>query len=114
VRAEIIFVVLVELVPSGVDDDDVARAHRRTCGLFQIVIGDRFPFLLRDRDDDARTEEMRQRNLVDEWRALYDMRRRIDMRRVMHARGDALRQDAGLGVIMDALDLDVFEVGPVR
>src|SRR5215468_11014112 len=41
------------------------------------------------------------------------VRRRIDMRRVVHARGDALRQHAGLGVVVDALDLDVFEVGPV-
>src|SRR6266576_1303028 len=102
------------LVPAGVDDDDVARAHGRAGRLFEIVVGDRFPLLLRNRDDDSRAEEMRQRNLVDERRALHHMRRRIDMRRVVHARRDALRQDAGLGVVMDALDLDVFEVGPVR
>jgi hypothetical protein len=101
-------------VPAGIDDDHVARAHRRARGLFQIVVGDRFPFLFRDRDDDARAEEMRERNFVDEWRTLHHVRRRIDMRRIMHAGGDALRQDAGLGVIMDALDLDVFEIGPVR
>src|SRR5215468_3372530 len=42
------------------------------------------------------------------------MRRRIDVRRVVHAGGDALRQHAGLGVVVNALDLDVLEVGPVR
>jgi hypothetical protein len=57
---------------------------------------------------------MRERNLVDEWRTLHHVRRRIDVRRIMHAGGNALRQDAGLGVVMDALDLDVFEIGPVR
>src|SRR5262249_55021496 len=33
---------------------------------------------------------------------------------VVHAGRDALRQHPRLGVVVDALDLDVFEVGPVR
>src|SRR5262249_2464404 len=57
---------------------------------------------------------MRQRNLVDERGALHNVRRGVDVRGVVHAGGDALRQHAGLGVIVDALDLDVLEIGPVR
>ena len=48
--AEIVLVVLVGLVPAGVDDDDVARAHRRAGDLFEIVVGDRLPLFLRNRD----------------------------------------------------------------
>src|SRR5262249_48818863 len=39
---------------------------------------------------------------------------RVDMGGVVHRRGDALRQHARLGVIVNALDLDVLEIGPVR
>ena len=42
------------------------------------------------------------------------MRRGVDMRRCVHRRGDALRQHARLGHVMDALDLGVLEIGPVR
>ena len=112
--AEIVLAVLVELVPAGVDDDDVARAHDLAGGLFEIVVGDLLPFLLRDRHHDAGAEEVRQRHLVDERRALHDMRRRVDMGGVVHGRGDALRQHAGLRHVVDALDLDVLEIRPVR
>jgi hypothetical protein len=57
---------------------------------------------------------MRQRDLVDEGRALHDVRRRVYMRSVVHRGGDALRQYARLGHVVDALDLDVLEIGPVR
>src|SRR5437016_1889746 len=40
------------------------------------------------------------------------MRRRIGMRRAVHEGRDLLREDARLGVVMEALDLDVGEVGP--
>src|SRR5262249_54942282 len=46
--AEIVLAVLVDLVPAGVHDDDVARAYRRAGGLFEIVVGDRLPLLLRN------------------------------------------------------------------
>src|SRR5262249_9151875 len=46
--AEIVLAVLVDLVPAGVDDDDVARTHRRAGGLLEIVVGDRLPLLLRN------------------------------------------------------------------
>ena len=42
------------------------RAHRLAGGLLEIVVGDRFPLLLRDRHHDAGAEEMRQRHFVDE------------------------------------------------
>ena len=57
---------------------------------------------------------MRQRHFVDERRALHDVRRRIDMRGVVHRGGDALRQHARLRHVVDALDLDVLEIRPVR
>ena len=112
--AEIVLAVLVELVPAGVDDHHVARPHDLAAGLFQIVAGDRLPLLLRDRHHDAGAEEMRQRHLVDERRALDHMRRRVDMRGVVHRGRDALRQHARLRHVVDALDLDVLEVRPVR
>src|SRR3954470_19813216 len=63
--AEIVFAILVELVPAGVDDDDVARAHDLARGLLQILVCDLLPFLFWNGNDDARAEEMRQRDLVD-------------------------------------------------
>ena len=42
------------------------------------------------------------------------MGRRIDMRGRVHRGGDTLRQHAGLGHIVDAFDLDVFEIRPIR
>ena len=111
---EIVFAILVLLVPAGVDDHHVARPHHLAGGLFEIVVGDRLPFLFRDRHDDAGAEKMRQRHFVDKRRALNDMRRRVDMRGVVHRRGDALRQHARLRHVMNAFDLDVFEVRPVR
>src|SRR5215831_10936308 len=53
--------------------------HLPADGLLQVVVGDRLPFLLRDRHHDAGAEEMRQRHLVDEWQALHHMRRRVDV-----------------------------------
>src|SRR5262249_22835670 len=83
--AEVVYAVLVKLVPPGVDDDDVARAHRLARRLLQIIVSDRFPLLLGNGNHDTGTEKMRQRDLVDEWRTLHHMRRRIDMGRVVHA-----------------------------
>ena len=112
--AEIFFAVAIFVMPAGVDDHDVVGPHRLAGGLFEIVIGDRLPHLLRDRDDDARAEEMRQRHFVDERRVLDDMRGRVDMGGVVHGGRDALRQHARLRHVVDALDLDVFEIRPVR
>ena len=112
--AEVVLAVLVLVVPAGVDDHHVARAHDLAAGFFQIVAGDRLPLLLGDRHHDAGAEEMRQRHLVDERRALHHMRRRVDMGGVVHRGGDALRQHARLRHVVDALDLDVLEIRPVR
>ena len=57
---------------------------------------------------------MRQRHLVDERRALHHVRGRVDMGGVVHRGRDALRQHARLRHVVDALDLDVFEIRPVR
>ena len=111
---QIVLAVLVLLVPAGVDDHDVARPHDLAGGLFEVVIGNWLPFLLRNRNHDAGAEKMRQRYLVDERRPLYDMRRRVDMCGVVHAGRDALRQHARLRHVVDAFDFDVFEIGPVR
>ena len=111
---EVVLAVLVLLVPAGVDDHHVAGPHHLAGGFLQIVIGDRFPFLLRDRNHDPGAEEVRQRHFVDEWSALNHMRRRVDMGGVVHRCGDALRQHARLRHVMNAFDLDVFEIRPVR
>src|SRR5207247_11466333 len=78
--AEIILVVLVSLVPTGIDYNHVPRAHRGAGGLFQIVVRDRFPLLLRNGHHDARAEGVWQRILLDDGSALVDVRRRISMR----------------------------------
>src|SRR5271170_4905944 len=111
--AEIVFVVAIKMVPAGVDDDDVVRPDRLARRLFQIIVGDGLPFLFRQGDDDAGAEEMRERHFVDERRSLHDMRRRVDVRGVVHRGGDALREHAGLGHVMNAFDLDVFEIWPI-
>ena len=112
--AEIVFAVLVELVPAGVDDHHVARPHDLAAGLFEVIAGDRLPLVLRDRHHDAGSEKVRQRHLVDEGCPLNHMRGRVDMRGVVHRRRDALRQHARLRHVVDALDLHVLEVRPVR
>jgi hypothetical protein len=76
--AEIVLAILVLVVPAGVDDHHVAGPHVLARCLLQIVVGDRLPLLLWNRDHDAGAEEMRQRDLVGEGRALHHMRRRID------------------------------------
>ena len=112
--AEIVLAVFVELVPAGVDDHHVARPHDLAAGFLEVVAGDRFPFVLGDRHHDAGAEKMRQRHFVDERRALDHVRRRVDMRGVVHRGGDALRQHARLRHVVNALDLDVLEIRPVR
>ncbi len=102
------------MVPAGVDDQNVALADRVAAGLFEIVPGDRLPFLLGQRHDDPCAEEMRQRHLVDEGRALHHVRGGVDVGGGVHGGGDALAQHPRLGHVVDALDLGVLEVGPVR
>src|SRR5581483_164767 len=46
--------------------------------------------------------------------ALHHMGGRVDMGGVMHRGRNALRQYARLGHVVDAFDLDVLEIGPVR
>jgi hypothetical protein len=101
-------------MPAGIDDDDVTLAHDLASGFLQVVVGDRLPLLLWNRDHDAGAEKVRQRHLVDEGRALHHVRRRIDVGGVVHAQRQALGEHAGLGVIVDALDLHVLEIRPVR
>ena len=55
-----------------------------------VVAGDRLPLVLGDRHHDAGAEEMRQRHFVDEGRALDHVRRRVDVRGVVHRGRDAL------------------------
>ena len=82
--AEIFLAVLVLVMPASVDDHDVARTHDLAGGLLQIVVGDLFPFLFRNRHHDAGAEKMRQRHFVDERCALDDVRRRVDVGGVVH------------------------------
>jgi hypothetical protein len=90
--AEIVFAILVLVVPAGIYNHHIARPHKLACRFFQVIIGDRFPLLLRQRNNDAGAEKMRQRDFIDERRALNYVSGSIDMGRIVHRGGDALRQ----------------------
>src|SRR5260370_19060407 len=81
---EIVLVVLVGLVPAGIDDHHVARTPRGASGLFHIIIRDRLPFLFGNRDHDARAEEVRQWNLTDQWGPLHSTPRPTAIRLVFN------------------------------
>ena len=81
---EIVFAIFVELVPAGIDDHDVAWTNDFPAGFFQVIAGDRLPFVLRQRHHDARAEKMWQRHFIDKRRPLHDVGRRIDMGGVVH------------------------------
>ncbi len=57
---------------------------------------------------------MRKWYLIDERCALDNMRRCVDVRGVVHRGRDPLRQHARFRHVVDALDLHVLEVRPVR
>src|SRR5262249_61247852 len=59
--AEIVLAVLVELVPTGVDDHHIARAHHISRRLLEVVIGDGLPLLLRHRHPHAAPDAIRPR-----------------------------------------------------
>ena len=110
--AEIFEVVPVLVMPAGVDDDDVAGPYLRP-GALQILRRDDLPLALGYGDGHSGAEEGLERKLVDELLALDDVRGGVHMRRAVHDGRDALGQDAGFGVVMDSLGLDVLKIGPV-
>ena len=84
--------ILVFFVRAGIDDHYVALAHDFAGSPLQFVVGDRlrFPF---GSSPNAAAEKMRQRHFVDEWSALHDMVRCVDVRGVVHRvvmRGDSM------------------------
>src|SRR5215831_20892 len=100
-------------VPARIDDHEVARPDLRPRA-FQVVRRDHLPLLLRDGDDDARPEEAFQWYLVHERCALDHVRGRVRVRRRVHESGYLLGENAGFGVVVKSLNLDVGEVGPER
>src|SRR5574341_959962 len=103
----------VVVVPTGVDEHEIAGAALGARRL-QVLRGDDLPPLLGDRDRHAGAEELLQRDLVGVGGALDHVRWRVQVRRAVHHRADPLRQHPGLGVVVDALDLDVLEIWPQR
>src|ERR1700758_5148397 len=57
---------------------------------------------------------MWKRDFVNKRRSLHHVGGSVDVRRVVHACGDALRQHARFGHVVNALNLDVFEIRPIR
>ena len=105
--AEIFLAVRISAVPAGVDEDDVAALDRRL-GALEIGRLDQLPFLFRNRQHDAGAEERLQRQIADRRRAGNEMDRRVDVRRGVKNRGDLVRHHALLGVVRDALELDLL------
>ena len=105
--------VAVVVMPAGVDDDDVTGPYLRPGGL-QVVRGDHFPLLLRDRHHHPGAEERAQRDLVQQRRALDHVPGRVDVRAGVHDRGDLLGKYPALRHPVQPLDLDVLEVRPGR
>src|SRR5579863_1117728 len=104
---EIVLAVGIASVPAGVDKNDIAAFDRRL-GALQIGWLDELPFLFRNRQHDAGAEESLQRQIADRRRAGNEMDRRIDVRRGVKNRGDLVRHHTLLGVVCDALELDLL------
>src|ERR1700735_1678047 len=73
--AEVFLTVRIFMVPSRIDEDDVAGLDRRLRPL-QIGWLDQLPLALRDRDDEASAEKSVQRQIADRRRAGDEMDRR--------------------------------------
>src|SRR5262249_50095046 len=72
------------------------------------------PLLLRHRDHHAGPEKTVERQVADACRALHQVDRRVHVGRGVHHGGEALRHGAVLGVMRDALELDVLVAGHDR
>src|ERR1051326_4340999 len=105
--AEIRLAVGIFSVPAGVDDDDVAAPDRRL-GALQVGWLDQLPFLLRNRQHHAAAEERVERQIADRGGAWNEMDRRVDVGRGVKDRGDLVRHHALLGMVRDALELDLL------
>ncbi|CVI25193.1 hypothetical protein AGR4A_pAt30008 [Agrobacterium tumefaciens str. B6] len=105
--------VFVFLVPARINDQHVTFSNGVTARLLQVVVGDRLPLLLRDRNDNAGAEEVWKWDFVNERRSLDNVRWRINVRCYVHRCRDGLRKNAGFCHVMHALDANIFEVRPV-
>ena len=104
---EIFLAVGIAPVPAGVDENDIVTFDRRL-GALQIGRLDELPFLFRDRHHDAGAKERLQRQIADRRCARNEMDRRVDVRRSVKNRGDLVRHHALLGMVRDALELDLL------
>ena len=111
--AEIFLAVGVFAVPAGIDQHDVVGLDLGR-GLFQIGRLDQLPFALGDRERDAGAEEGLQRQLADRGGFRDQVDRRVHMRRGMEDGDDLVRHHALLGVMRDALELDLLVAGMDR
>ena len=111
--AEIFLAVGIAPVPAGVDQHDVAGADFGL-GLLQVRRLDQLPFLLRDRHHHAGAEEALEREVADRLLARQQMDRRVHVRRGVEDGRDLVGHHAVLGVIGQALELDLLVAGEDR
>ena len=111
--AEVFLAVGVALVPAGVDEDDVVGLHGGR-GALEVGRLDQLPLALRDRQHDAGAEEALQREVADRLLLGQEVDRRVHVGRGVEDGDDLVRHHAVLGVIGDALELDLLVAGEDR
>ena len=111
--AKIFLAVGISAMPAGIDQYDIAGKHGR-CRRFQIFRFDQLPLPLRDRQHDAGAKETVERQVADGGGLWDQMDRRVHVCRGVEDGGDLVRHHALLGVVRDALELDLLIAGEDR
>src|SRR3974390_497372 len=105
--AKILLAVGIFAMPAGVDEHNIA-GDDSWLRLFQILRLDQLPLAFRDRQHHSGTEETIERQVADGGGLWNQMDRRVYMCRGVEDRGDLVRHHAVLGVVRDALKLDLL------
>ena len=103
---------LAELVPAGVQEEQVALLHLDTVFDHLRRVEAELVHRVREIDERARTAEPLDRDLVDRHPGGHEVTGRIEMRAHVVRRHDVLRVDAVLGLALDVLHLERRVIRP--